>query len=148
MSWSISIFLSKTKVNDVNLWGNRYQGMPYRKWKKTPILKYFSHTWFARLPKPMRKLSGLISRCKNDLEWTNSTRLICNEYHDYYIEIESIHIGRNSMHPVNAILPSDRLAWEQSSKIISYCRNWINPQDLVPVNPSQEHCNLLQCQTI
>lgn len=33
-------------------------------------------TWFSRFPKPMRKLSGLISRWRNDLEWTNSTRLI------------------------------------------------------------------------
>lgn len=34
-------------------------------------------TWFALFSKPMRKLSGLISRWINDLEWTNSTRVIC-----------------------------------------------------------------------
>ena len=32
--------------------------------------------WLVFLPRPMRKLSGLISRCKKDFWWTYSTRLI------------------------------------------------------------------------
>lgn len=34
-------------------------------------------TWFARLPKPMRKLSGLISRWMKLFVWTYSIRDIC-----------------------------------------------------------------------
>lgn len=87
MCSGVSVFLSKTEVNDIHLqksqiWngyiciGDDQKISKKRNRKSTN----YTNTWFARLPKPMRKLSGLISRCKNDLEWTNSTRFICNQF--------------------------------------------------------------------
>jgi hypothetical protein len=42
-------------------------------------------TWFARLPKPIRKLSGLISRWMKLFVWTYSIRDICkhSEHRQY-----------------------------------------------------------------
>jgi len=39
--------------------------------------KSMMFTRLARLPRPMRKLSGLMSRWMNDLECTYSMRVIC-----------------------------------------------------------------------
>lgn len=42
--------------------------------------KSITLTWFPRLPKPIKKLSGLISRWMKFFEWMNSMRRSCNEW--------------------------------------------------------------------
>lgn len=82
MSRTVSIFLCQTKINDIDLIIMIAETNFVQQTKFTSITEKNSigngniRTWLARRPKPMRKLSGLISRCKNDFEWTNSTRLI------------------------------------------------------------------------
>lgn len=42
-------------------------------------------TWFAFLPRPMRKLSGLMSLCKKPLVCTYSISVICDNQEANYI---------------------------------------------------------------
>lgn len=80
MCWTISVLLGKSEINNVNL--NKNEKNLNRKRQYTWSFYIYktetkSPTWLARLPRPIRKLSGLISRCRKYLECTNSTLLIC-----------------------------------------------------------------------
>ena len=134
MGRAVSVFLSKTKVNGIHLqkrltWDGYIRETTERDKKGNWKGKHLANTWFARLPKPMRKLSGLMSLCKNDLEWINSTRFICNYFKIANFKKISQWKIRKSINAIQEILPSDQQAWEQFWGTISDYRNWINPRD-------------------
>lgn len=81
MSRSISIFLGESKIDGINLHVTDLQIQPNHNQEienDTEKLQSKAKrvTWLARLPNPMRKLSGFISRCRKDLECIYSIRVI------------------------------------------------------------------------
>lgn len=142
----IPIFLGEPEVNDINLEVDKWSYHPQtikQNWENLKIRSEGKQkTWFARLPMPMRKLSGLRSRCRNDLEWTNSRRLSWKRSRDFHDK------WTIKLFTKQIALPSDLQAWEQSSTTTSYYKRWTCPQGSPPISPSREHCSLLQPHTI
>lgn len=82
----ISVSLCESKINDVNLSKKKMMedqkkneiqtGQSTRDKKKSDLTTAI--TWVAFRPRPMRKLSGLMSLCKNPFECTYSILVIWN----------------------------------------------------------------------
>lgn len=111
------------------------------------------HTWFALRPKPMRKLSGLMSRWRKPLECIYSTRLICHRINASITPIEttvlqhSTIVRKNEGEKTSMHLLTDQQAWELFSMWIFYCSSWISLPSSAQANQLPLHCTRPPLQT-